>query len=155
MSLLSMISKDMNPFQDTYQNRLKSWRDLRSATSKLPLDQACVEIDRWWQQAPLVNHHYHWNDIENWSDPWTILSENEYCVLTRAIGMCYTLLMNGVNDIKLVTVSDSQCEEHYLVLVDSVKYTLNWWPNSVLNTPLNEFTILRSIPVESIQSKIK
>ena len=145
----------MNIFQDTYENRLKSWRELRLKTESLPLDQACVQIDRWWQQAPLIQHHLHWNDTENWTGPWDLLSENEYCVLTRAIGMCYTLLMNDVNDIELVTAIDSQAEEHYLVLVDGAKYTMNWWPDSVLNTPLNEFTIIRSIPIESIQHKIK
>jgi hypothetical protein len=143
----------MNPFQDTYQNRLKSWRDLRSTTSKLPLDQACVQIDRWWQQAPLVNHHYHWNDIENWSEPWTMLSENEYCVLTRAIGMCYTLLMNGVDDIELVTATDSQCEEHYLVLVGD--YILNYWPNTVLTNKVSDFTTVRHLNMSLIKDKLQ
>lgn len=69
--------------------------------------------------------------------------------------MCYNLLMIGVDNIKLVTATDSQAEEHYLVLVDGAKYVLNYWPDSVLNTPLNEFTIIRSIPIESIQNKIK
>ena len=145
----------MNIFQDTYENRLKSWRELRIKTQTLPLDQACVEIDRWWQKAPLVHRHLHWNDTQNWTGPWELLSENTYCLLTRALGMCYNLLMIGVDDIELVTATDSQAEEHYLVLVDGAKYTMNWWPDSVLNTPLNEFTIIRSIPVESIQNKIK
>jgi hypothetical protein len=145
----------MNIFQDTYQNRLKSWRDLRTLTNQLPIDQACVEIDKWWQQAPLINRHLHWNDTENWPDPWTLLSENEYCVLTRSLGICYTLLMIGIDSIELVTATDEQCEEHYLVMVGSAKYTLNYWPNSVLNTSLEQFSILRSIPIESIQNKIK
>ena len=155
MSLLYVISRDMNIFQDTYENRLCSWRDLRIKTSSLPLDQACVQIDRWWQQAPLVKNNIHWNDSENWLGPWELLSENQYCLLTRALGMVYTLLMIGVNNIELVTATDSQAEEHYLVLVDGSKYTMNWWPDSVLNTPLKEFTICRSMPIESIQQKLK
>ena len=150
-----MISRVMNIFQDTYENRLRSWRDLRIKTQSLPLDQACVEIDRWWQQAPLVKNHIHWNDTENWLGPWDLLSENQYCLLTRALGVCYTLLMGEINNIQLVTATDNQAEEHYLVLVDGSKYVLSYWPNSVLNTPLNEFTIRRSIPIESIQNKIK
>ena len=145
----------MNIFQDTYDNRLRSWRDLRTKTKTLPIDQACVEIDRWWHQVPLINHHLHWNDTENWPDPWTLLSENTYCTLTRALGTCYTLLMNGINNIELVTATDEQCEEHYLVLVDGAKYTLNWWPDSVLNTSLEQFTILRRIAISSIQDNIK
>ena len=144
----------LNPFQDTYENRLRSWRDLRLKTKILPLDQACVQIDKWWQQAPLVKHHLHWDEVGNWSSPWDLLSENQYCLLTRSLGMCYTLLMIGVDDIQLVMTTDSQAEEHYLVLVDGPKYTMNYWPDSVLNTPHNEFTIRRSISIDSIRNKI-
>lgn len=145
----------MNIFQDTYQNRSRDWRQLRNRASSLDTATACVEIDRWWQQAPLINNHLHWNDTENWSDPWTLLSENTYCVLTRAIGMCYTLLMSGFTDIQLVVASDQQCEEHYLVLVDSAKYTLNYWPDSVLSTSPTEFTINRVLSLDPILNKIK
>ena len=145
----------MNPFQDHYENRLRSWRDLRDKIKTLPIDQACVDIDRWWQQAPIVKNYLHWNDSENWPDPWTLLSENTYCTLARSLGMCYTLLMIGIDSIELVTATDEQCEEHYLVMVDNSKYTLSYWPNSVLNTSLEQFSILRSIPIESIQNKIK
>lgn len=155
MSLRVGISRDMNIFQDTYENRLRSWRELRIKTQSLPLDQSCVEIDRWWQQAPLVKNHLHWNDAQNWSGPWDLLSENTYCLLTRAIGMCYNLLMNEISDIKLVIASDTQAEEHYLVIVGTSKYVMNYWPDSVLNTSLNDFTILRELSLDPILNKIK
>lgn len=155
MSPLSMISKDMNPFQDTYLSRLTSWSNLRRHASTLPLDRACVEIDRWWQQAPLIPHHLHPNDSENWMDPWEMLSENTYCLLTRAIGICYTLVMSGIGDVKLVIATDDQAEEHYLVLVEGDKYTLNYWPNSVLSTSLAHFTVLKELSLDPILNKIK
>lgn len=145
----------MNPFQNTYEHRLRDWRQLREITKTLPLDQQCIEIDRWWQQVPFVNHHLHWNDINNWPDPWTILSENTYCTLTRAIGMCYTLLMNEVDNVELVIANDEQAEEHYLVLVNKPKYTLNYWPNSVISSNLSKFQIISSKSLESLKSKIK
>lgn len=145
----------MNPFQDSYINRLKSWSDLRRHTATLPLAQACVEIDRWWQQAPLIPHHLHPNDSENWTNPWEMLSENTYCLLTRAIGMCYNLLMGGISDTRLVIATDVQAEEHYLVIVDGSKYVLNYWPNSVLSTTLSDFTILRELSLDPILNKIK
>ena len=145
----------MNPFQDTYERRLKIWRDLRLRTETLPVDQACVQIDRWWQQAPLVKNYLHWNDTQNWPGPWDLLSENTYCTLARSLGMCYNLLMIGVDDVQLVAATDSQCEEHHLVLVDGAKYILNFWPNTVLSTTLSDFTIQRSIPIDSIINKIK
>ena len=145
----------MNIFQDTYDNRLRSWRDLRTQNKTLPVDQACVEIDRWWQQAPLIPHHLHPNDSENWMDPWEMLSENTYCLLTRAIGQVYTLVMSGIDDVRLVIATDNQAEEHYLVLVEGSKYVMNYWPNSVLSTSPADFTILKDLSLEPILNKIK
>ena len=144
-----------NIFQSSYTERLNSWRNLRKSVAELELSQACVQIDNWWQQAPLVNHHLHWSDSGNWSDPWTILSENTYCTLTRAIGMCYTLLMSVTDQVELVIATDKQCEEHFLVLVDGAKYLLNYWPNSVLSTNLTEFTVTRRLSLDTLITKIK
>lgn len=145
----------MNPFQSNYNHRLQEWRNLREKVTDLPINHACVEIDRWWQQAPFVTHHLHWKDEQAWPDPWTLLSENTYCYLTRAVGMCYTLLLIGVENLELVHARDDQAEDHYLVLVDSAKYVLNYWPESVLSTQLKDFTILSSNSLESIKNKIK
>ena len=145
----------MNVFQSNYEHRLRDWRQLRDTTKVLTLEHQCIEIDRWWQQAPLINRHLHWNDESNWSDPWMILSENTYCVLTRAIGMCYTLLMNDVKQVELVLAQDEQAEEHYLVSVNNAKYTLNYWPDSVISTSLNNFKIISSKNLESLKNKIK
>ena len=144
-----------NPFQDTYENRLRSWSQLRKHVKPLPLEQACIAIDEWWQQAPLITNHFHPNDSENWTDPWTLLLENQYCLLTRAIGICYTLIMIGDIDLQLVEANDTQCESHYLVLVNGAKYTLNYWPDSVISTPLSEFSIIKTLPIVSIRNKIK
>jgi hypothetical protein len=145
----------MNVFQTDYDARLRDWKDLRLTIRQIPLDEVCVKVDDWWQQAPLVNHHLHWADSETWPDPWTLLSENMYCTLTRAIGMCYTLLMSDVYDIQLVQATDLQCEEHNLVLVGKPKYVINYWPDTVLSTTLNDFTIIRTLSLEQLKQKIK
>lgn len=145
----------MNVFQLNFHERLRSWRELRIKIESLTLDQKCIEIDRWWQQAPLINHYLHWTDTKNWPDPWTLLSENNYCTLTRALGICYTLLMSNISDIELVQATDCQCEEHNLVLVDNAKYILNFWPDSVISTNLKDFTVLRSISLDVIKTKIR
>lgn len=142
----------MNKFQDTYENRLRSWRDLRLKTKTLSLEQSCVEIDKWWQQAPLVNHHLHWNDAENWPGPWELLSENTYCSLARGAGICYTLFVNDINDIELLTATDAQCEEHYLVIVDN--YVLNYWPGTVLTNKVTDFTITKRLNMSLIKNKL-
>ena len=91
----------MNPFQNNYIARVQSWRELREYAATLSTEQACVEIDRWWQQAPWVTHHLHWQDKNNWPDPWTMLSENIYCRLTKSLGMCYTLFLCDILNVEL------------------------------------------------------
>lgn len=144
----------MNPFQSDYDYRLREWKNLRIISRGKSLPDLCVDIDRWWQQAPLVNHHLHPQDTENWPDPWTILSDNTYCTLTRAIGICYTLLMSDIIDVHLVQAVDQQSEEHNLVIVGGAKYILNYYPNSVLSTNLNEFKIKTTLPLNRLHKQI-
>lgn len=145
----------MNPFQCDFDYRLREWKNLRLIIRGEKLDLACVHVDNWWQQAPLINHHLHWADSNSWPDPWTILNENIYCTLTRAIGMCYTLLLSDIVDTKLIIGVDQNCEEHNLVIVGHAKYILNYWPNSVLSTNLNDFTIVREISLDNIKNQIR
>ena len=145
----------MNPFQLSYIDRLREWRDLRNSIKSQTLEQQCIAIDHWWQQAPVVNHHYHWHDTNQWTDPWEMLSENIYCPLTRAVGMCYTMLMNDINDIELIHAQDQCAEDHYLVIVNNAKYVLNYWPDTVISNDLSNFKINSSKSLESIKNKIK
>jgi hypothetical protein len=145
----------VNIFQSDFNHRMAAWRELRTHVSRLSIGEACVAIDSWWQRAPIINYHLHWADSHNWPDPWTLLSENMYCPLTRAIGMCYTTIMSVTNDVELVMATDDQGEEHFLVLVDGAKYTMNWWSNSVLSISLADFSIQRSLSLDSVRNKIK
>lgn len=145
----------MNPFQTGYDYRLREWKNLRILIRAENLSQACVHVDDWWQQAPLVNHHLHPQDIDNWPDPWTILSDNIYCTLTRAAGICYTLLMSDIIDVHLVQATNDEGEEHNLVIVGHAKYILNYYPHSVLSTNLNEFKIVKTLPLNKLEQHIK
>jgi hypothetical protein len=144
----------MNVFQLNYETRLNSWYNLRSTLEHSDTKTKCVEIDKWWQQAPLVNHHLHILDSENWPGPWDLLVENTYCTVARALGMCYTLHLMNINDIDLVEATDNQGEDMVLVLVDRAKYVLNYWPDTVVNNNSNNFSIKRHIDVSSIKLKL-
>jgi hypothetical protein len=82
-----------------------------------------------------------------------MLSENTYCPLTRALGMIYSLVLCGIEDVELVTATDGQCEEHHLVLVDDK--VLNYWPNTVKDNKISDFTIIRRISIDPVMNKIK
>ena len=144
----------MNIFQSTYEARLQDWFQLRKSVINLPIEQQCITIDNWWQQAPLVTHHLHPYDIENWPDPWELLSENTYCEVARALGMCYTLHLVGVTNIELVLATNEIAEDVVLVLVDNAKYIMNYWPNTVISNKLKDFKVVNKLDLETIIKKI-
>jgi hypothetical protein len=144
----------MNIFQSSYDNRLQSWYNLRNNIKNLDLAQQCVEIDKWWQRVPLVNHYLHPIDLETWPSPWELLVENTYCPLARGLGMCYTLLLMNITDIEFVLATDMQGDNTSLVLVDRAKYVMNYWPNSVLNINLQDFKVVQTIDITDLKTKL-
>jgi hypothetical protein len=144
-----------NIFQHNYESRLQSWHDLRTKAEKLNTLDKCILIDNFWQQAPLVNHHLHILDSHIWPDPWELLVENTYCSVAKALGMCYTMLLLNITDIKMVEATDMQGEDLVLVLVDDAKYILNYWPDTVLSNKLSNFTVKRNIDITDLELKIK
>ena len=144
----------MNVFQLNYEARLSGWHALRATLEGTLTQNKAIEIDAWWQQAPLVNHHLHTLDSDKWPGPWDLLEENTYCTVARALGMCYTLLLVGITDVELVEASDSTSEEVVLVLVDHAKYILNYWPDTAISNTLQDFTIKRTIDISHLTTKI-
>jgi hypothetical protein len=92
--------------------------------------------------------------MDNWPDPWELLSENTYCEVARALGMCYTLYLIGVNDIELVLARNDTAEDVVLVLVDNAKYIMNYWPNTVISNSLKDFKVVNKLDLETIIKKI-
>jgi hypothetical protein len=144
----------MNVFQLNYEHRLKSWYDLRTKIENLDIQTVCIQTDQWWQQAPLVNHYLHPIDLPKWPNPWELLVENTYCTLARGLGMCYTLLLLDIDNIEYKLGKDDRDEDVAIVLVDNAKYTMNYWPNSVLSTNLTEFKLSETIDISKIKNKL-
>lgn len=145
----------INVFQQNYDTRLRYWYDLRIKIENLDLLTKCVEIDRFWQNTPLVNHYLHTLDTETWPDPWQLLVENTYCTVARGLGICYTLLLLNETNIEMVEATDKMGEEVVLVLVDDAKYILNYWPNTVLSNSLTDFSIKRKINIKHLINNIE
>lgn len=145
----------MNVFQLNYDSRLRSWYELRTTVESLDIQNKCIEIDKWWQKAPLVNHYLHILDSEVWPGPWDLLVENTYCTVARALGMCYTLLLVGITDIKMIEATDKMGEDLVLVLVDNAKYVLNYWPDTVISNNLTDFTVKRNINITDLNKKLQ
>ena len=144
----------MNVFQIDYETRLQNWHDLKEEVKILETHEKCIKIDNWWQNAPLINHYLHTHDTTTWPNPWELLLENSYCYVARALGMCYTLHLTGTQDISLVEAIDNMGNDVVLVLVDPAKYILNYWPNTVVNNCLQDFSIKRTIDIETLLKKL-
>jgi len=144
----------MNVFQLSYEARLSDWYDLRVQLEDSDPQTRVIEIDKWWQKAPLVNHHLHILDSENWPDPWQLLVENTYDEVARALGICYTLLLLDVENVEMAEATDGMGNDIVVVLVDNAKYVLNYFPDTVLSNKLSDFNIKRKVTLDNIKTKI-
>lgn len=143
-----------NVFILDYETRLKAWATLREKIPQLPIDQRCVEIDNFWQRVPLMTHYLHTDYINDWPDPWQLISDNLYCYYGRALGMIYTLILSDTKNIELVEAIDDNSNEVVLVLVDDAKYVLNYWPDTVVNNLITDFKITRTLDISPLYKKI-
>ena len=144
----------MNLFLNTsFDERLRLWYDLRNSLKDNSLQSKCVEIDKFWQNAPLVNYYLHPHDMKKWPNPWDLLNDNMFCYYARALGIIYTFLLMGVKDIDLLTAKDYNNIDVVLVIVDKT-YVLNYWPDSVLISNLADFTEIKYISIDALQEKL-
>ena len=148
------ISRCMNTFTLRFDTRLAEWYELRRSLQEADLQKVCIEVDKFWQQCPLNNYYLHPHDIKDWPNPWELIHDNHYCFYSRALGNIYTLAILGIKDVDLATAIDYNNTEVVLVLVDNAKYVLNYWPDSVVNTVLSDFTNVKHIDIETLQNKI-
>jgi hypothetical protein len=143
-----------NIFLFDYPYRLQSWAKLRDTVRECSLEEKCQQIDKFWQQAPLVNHYLHTDFIHEWPDPWQLIADNTYCYYGRALGMIYTLYLSDTKNLELVLAKDDNSNEVVLVLVEDAKYTLNYWPDMVLNTNIKDFSIIKTFNITPLNNKI-
>jgi hypothetical protein len=143
-----------NVFILDYEARLRAWATLREKVQQLPVDQKCIEIDRFWQRVPLMGHYLHTDFINDWPDPWQLISDNLYCYYGRALGIIYTLLLTGTKNIELIEAKDDNNNDVVLVLVENAKYVMNYWPDTVVNNIITDFNITRTLDISPLYNKI-
>lgn len=144
----------VNIFQLPYNQRLKHWFQLRENLINVDLQTQCAEIDKFWQYCPLVNHYLHPDFMDDWPGPWELIAENTYCPYARGLGIIYTLLLLGINNIDFVDAIDNNNEDVVLVLVDRAKYIINYWPDTIVNNCLQDFSIKKYHNLSPIITKI-
>jgi hypothetical protein len=122
-------------------DRLAQWKDFRHTLSDLPLNQAIQELNNLWSTAPFVTYYLDPSDPNNWPDPWTLLAENYYCDVAKALGIVYTIYFTSHKDIDLeirVYYDYKDKNRYNVVCIDGGKYILNYYPYEIVNTELVE-----------------
>ena len=136
-----------------FSERLESWAQLRQQCCQLDSEPALTKINQWWFQTPWTAYHLHWDDQQDWPDPWQLLSDNQYCPVARGLGIMYTISMLDREDLQDAQMIEYQSDN--LVLVSQEKYILNWDPDQVVNISLGRATPRRQVSQEQVKQKIR
>lgn len=137
----------------TFDHRLKAWRDLRDQCRDHQPSQGLAEINSWWFRAPWRPYALHWDDQSQWPDPWQLLHDNVFCDIARGLGILYTIALldhPAVQDAELICTGS-----HNLVLAQGGKYILNWEPHTIVNINLGTKTPQHRITQQQVIDKIR
>lgn len=119
--------------------RLREWKQFRQTIGRQDIDTACKSVSHLWSYAPYVTYYLDpdkSNSTSPWPDPWTLLYENYYCDLAKALGMLYTLYLSDhrPEDIEILICTDSSDGQKYnLVRLAKGKYILNFTFDEIVN----------------------
>jgi len=69
--------------------RITRWRDFRKSLDQFSLEQAAIQTAEFWQGCPFTPYYLEADHPDTWPDPWTLLAENYYCDLAKALGIYY------------------------------------------------------------------
>lgn len=139
---------------EDYDSRLRSYRHLRSALKSAHTERQMELINEWWSQAPEGTNIIHWQDKDNWPNPWELLAESVYDELAKALGIVYTILfVDSTLTVNIIRAMDTNGNDCIVVSVNN-KYILNWDSDSVISTPVQEFTIHETYDCNALKEKV-
>jgi hypothetical protein len=110
-------------------------------------------INRWWFQTPWQQYYLHWDDYQDWPDPWQLLEENIFCEVARALGIMYTICMIPTADF-----DDAQMQETpqgTVIWISQGKYILNWDPDRIVNITPIPAPVRKTLMLQQFNQKVK
>jgi hypothetical protein len=116
------------------EDRLKSWREFRTAVESLPAAEALSQCAKFWARAPFVPYNLDPDHPETWPDPWTLVYENHYCDIAKCLGIVYTMSLTAHKlAVEFRQYQDAKRYVYNLAWFDQGKYILNMTDGDVLN----------------------
>lgn len=136
-----------------YIQRLKSWNELRASLVDKDALTICAAVNDYWLACKLEKYYLHPVDIPDWPTPWQLINDHIYCRYARALGIIYSLLLLGIEDVDLVDVIYDNNENIPVVLVNNAKYLLNYQDDELLNSFSSNYTITRKYDIQALKEK--
>jgi hypothetical protein len=123
--------------------RLTRWREFRKSLDHLPLNDALVAVNDFWASCPFSPYYLDPTKPDEWPDPWTMITENYYCDIAKALGMLYTIKYTAHNpDVELRMYVDPETKYGYnLVWIEQGKYVINLVTDEIVNKEQVENTL--------------
>lgn len=120
--------------------RLSRWREFRKSLDLLTLEQALDATVAFWHGCPFAPYYLDPNKPDEWPDPWTLLEENYYCDIAKALGMLYTIKFTEHNpEVEIRIYNDPETRYTYnLVWIADGKYVINLIDGEVVNKTLTD-----------------
>lgn len=124
-------------FQQSAEDRLKSWREFRHSLDNLPLEEALERTAQFWARAPFYPYYLDPADPAMWPDPWNLIMENVYCDLAKCLGIVYTVLLTthrSALEFEMRVYKDPATGYEYnIAWINQGKYILNLIDGQVVN----------------------
>lgn len=122
--------------------RLTRWREFRKALAPLSLTDAAKEIVQLWDSCPFSPYYLDPDTTAKWPDPWTLIEENWYCDIAKALGMLYTIKYSAHDpSVELRIYQDKTTRYSYnVVWINNGALVLNVEPGAVVSKDQLELT---------------
>lgn len=126
----------------TSDGKISKWRAFREENKDKEKKQFLNEVAVFFSNVPISSRYIDYYNPLSWPDPWEILCNSMFCVNGISILIYYTVVLCGVDNVKLLLVDDME-DRYLLVLVDDV-HLLNYALNEVYDytSAKNNFKIL-------------
>jgi hypothetical protein len=123
--------------------RLTRWREFRKSLDNLPLEEALVAVADFWASCPFSPYYLDPGKPDEWPDPWTMITENYYCDIAKALGMLYTIKYTKHDpEVELRMYFDPETKYGYnLVWIEQGKYVINLVTDEIVNKAQVENTL--------------
>ena len=118
----------MNPFLLSSKDRLNIWKEMRKSLIDMPENEQLLKVVQFWSQSPLKTIAYNVDEPNTWPTPWEMITANDWCRNTVAIGMDFTLRLSGWNAerLRLSLIIDRETSVMGMIVIVDEAFMLNY-----------------------------